>query len=253
MRKIIVAGNWKMNLNFEEAKSLFMALNQADLSQNRLEKVLIFPPYPYLKPLLDMKDNEVIQVGAQNISSQEKGAFTGEVSANMLSSIGIKYTLVGHSERRALSGDTHELLKEKVNRALESGLIPVFCCGETLDQRENGSFKQVIENQLQESLFHLSNDDVSKVIIAYEPVWAIGTGKTASTAQAEEMHEFIRGVFSSIYGAELGEKLHILYGGSCNAANSSELFSSENVDGGLIGGASLKIDEFTEIISNLNG
>lgn len=253
MRKIIVAGNWKMNLKFDEAKSLFESMNNADMNASRLEKVLIFPPYPYLKPLLDIKDNDALHLGAQNVSFEEKGAFTGEVSASMLSSLGIKYTLVGHSERRALFGETHEILKKKVDRALESGLTVVFCCGETLEQRESGTYKEAIEAQLVESLFHVSNAEAVKVIIAYEPVWAIGTGKTASTAQAEEMHKYIRGLFSEMYGVESADKLSILYGGSCNGANSIELFASENVDGGLIGGASLKVDEFSKIISNLNG
>jgi len=171
----------------------------------------------------------------------------------MISSLGIQYTLIGHSERRAIFGETHEILKNKVNRALENNLTPVFCCGESLEQRDSGEYKEVIENQLKESLFHITNENATKVIIAYEPVWAIGTGKTASTAQAEEMHEFIRNIFNAKYGAESGDKLHILYGGSCTAENSSELFSSKNVDGGLIGGASLKRDDFIKIISNLNG
>ena len=251
MRKIIVAGNWKMNLNVNEAVELYSEVAKNMVESEGLERVIVFPPFPYLS-ILQKLEFSGVELGAQNIASEEKGAYTGEVSAAMIASMGFRYTLVGHSERRTIFGEDTAMLKKKVDLALANGLSPVFCCGEQLDEREAGEQYDVVARQLRDSLFHIGAEQFSHVIIAYEPVWAIGTGKTASVDQAEDMHRHIRDLVKDAYGAEAAESLHILYGGSCNSANSGELFQSENVDGGLIGGASLKSEEFLKIISGLD-
>ena len=253
MRKIIVAGNWKMNLVHKEALALFAELQAGLVQGGGLESVLVFPPYIYLKELMDMNKHNYVNVGAQNLSSESNGAFTGEISASMLSSLGIGYSLIGHSERRQFYGEDNQLLKKKVDQALSNEIKPVFCCGEKLAEREKGSHKKVVEDQLRDSLFHISPEDMMKVIIAYEPVWAIGTGVTANTEQAEDMHAHIRELVRGRYGDVMADEQHILYGGSCNASNAGELFKAGNVDGGLIGGASLKADEFLRIVSLANG
>lgn len=252
MRKIIVAGNWKMNKLLDEAESLYKSIVEGAVPGRRLDRVLIFPPLPFIYPLKQQVSKEYIHLGSQNIASESSGAYTGEVSASMIKSLGVQYTLVGHSERRANYGDTKEVLRKKVDLALQEGLIPVFCCGESLAERQADIQEKVIEDQLKSSLFHLKTDQMKEVIIAYEPVWAIGTGETASTGQAEQMHAFIRKLVQEKYGNEISSNISILYGGSCNAANAKELFACENVDGGLIGGASLKADEFLKIISMLD-
>jgi len=252
MRKIIVAGNWKMNLDYEEAKAHYATIVEGAQHTDRLNKVLLFPPYPYLLPLSQIAQKDFIHLGAQNIASESGGAYTGEVSTSMIKSLGINYTLIGHSERRIYFNENDELLKKKVNLALENELIPIFCCGESLEERKSDRQEEIIEKQLSNSLFHLKESQVSELILAYEPVWAIGTGETATALQAEEMHTFIRNLITEKYGFSTGESMHILYGGSCNSANSVELFGMENVDGGLIGGASLNADEFLQIIAQLN-
>ena len=253
MRKIIIAGNWKMNKKLNEAVDLVKEINEKATSSANLESVLIFPSFPYISSLKSIIDKEFIHLGAQNLSAEEKGAYTGEVSAEMIKSLGIDFVLIGHSERRQYFAEDHELLKRKLNVSLAHDLTPVFCCGESLEDRQAGRQSEIILKQLTESVFHLEVEEMQKVIIAYEPVWAIGTGLTATIEQADEMHEFIRKSLKDKYGEALAEQTHILYGGSCNSGNSKELFSSEHVDGGLIGGASLKADEFLTIISNVYG
>ncbi len=252
MRKIIVAGNWKMNMNFNDAKAHYRTILGGAQNSDRLDKVLIFPPYPYLLPLHEIAQTEFVQLGSQNVASEASGAYTGEVSSSMIKSLGINYTLIGHSERRAFFGEDAEVLKKKADMALENELTPIFCCGESLDQRNSNQQEEIIGNQLNESLFHLQESQMKQIIIAYEPVWAIGTGETASSQQAEDMHAFIRNLISERYGNGIAESMSILYGGSCNAANAKELFGMENVDGGLIGGASLKADEFLQMIALLD-
>jgi triosephosphate isomerase len=252
MRKIIVAGNWKMNKLLNDATSLYNAIVDGAVSASRLDRVLIFPPYPFIYPLKLQIGKEFIHLGSQNIASEASGAYTGEVSASMIKSMGVNYTLVGHSERRTYFGDSNDILRKKVDLALLEGLIPIFCCGESLAERRAEIQEKIIEEQLKASLFHLEAKLMQGVIIAYEPVWAIGTGETATTEQAEQMHAFIRKLVLEKYGSEMAENTSILYGGSCNAGNAKELFSCENVDGGLIGGASLKADEFLKIISLLD-
>lgn len=252
MRKIIVAGNWKMNTSRKEAKELFLAIQENAEKSKNLESVLIFPPFPFLSELKDLRKKMFIDVGSQNIASESKGAFTGEVSAAMIKSTDINYTLIGHSERRQYFFESPEILKRKVDLALENDLKVIFCCGELLQERKEGRQNDVIYSQIKESLFHLDVSSMSNIIIAYEPVWAIGTGETATSSQAEEMHAFIREKIFSKYGKEVSDEMHILYGGSCNSANAKELFTLKNVDGGLIGGASLKADEFLKIISLVN-
>jgi triosephosphate isomerase len=242
MREKIVAGNWKMNLTENEAISLVETI-----SINRVEGVtqIVFPPFIYLTTLLKL--NSPVLIGAQNFYPKEKGAFTGEVSISQLKSIGVTYVLVGHSERRTLFNESNEFLKEKVDAALNAGIKVVFCCGEPLEIRKENTHESFVNNQLEESLFHLTSEQLKDIIIAYEPIWAIGTGLTASSEQAEAMHLSIRKSLTDKYGAVSADAISILYGGSCNPSNAHELFTCPNVDGGLIGGASLKADEFHAI------
>lgn len=244
MRKKIVAGNWKMNLTFEEGLELVkhIEVNNASL------EVYLFTPNIYLLPLIEATKGKNLSIGAQNGHPEANGAFTGEVSLHQLKQLGVNSVLIGHSERRALFNETESFLKEKVNTALSLGFTIFFCCGETLEQRTSGNHFNVISNQLEDSLLHLSAEAMNKVIIAYEPVWAIGTGKTASTDDAEAMHKHIRAVIAQKYSSEVADKLSILYGGSCKPSNAAALFAQENIDGGLIGGASLKANDFNEII-----
>lgn len=246
MRKKIAAGNWKMNLNWDEASALFQSLANA---KNSSVEVIIFPSTPYLHSFLS-NTNKNIQIGAQNGYPADSGAFTGETSFAQLSSIGVTHALIGHSERRCYFSESNEFLKEKVDAALKNNITPVFCCGESLSIREQGNEKEFITNQIKESLFHLSPDTFQKCIIAYEPIWAIGTGKTATTEQAEEIHKTIRSFIAEKYGNSVAEEISILYGGSCNENNAKELFLCPNVDGGLVGGASLKAVSFKAIIDS---
>jgi len=251
MRKRIVAGNWKMNKNFEEADDLLFALAES-LSDVELEneEVIVCPPAIYLEMSTDVGLENGFSVGAQNCSNQAGGAYTGEISASMLKSLDVQYCLVGHSERRKYFNETHIELSEKVNQLLENYITPIFCCGEVLEERESGSHFDVVKAQVSDSLFHLNADEILNLVIAYEPVWAIGTGKTASSEQAQEMHAFIRSLLEEKYGKDVAEEISILYGGSCNAKNARELFSQNDVDGGLIGGASLKADDFLAIVQS---
>lgn len=248
MRKNIVAGNWKMNKNLQEGIELATALNEALKNKTVNCDVVIGTPFIHLASVVNSIDTTKIGVAAQNCADKESGAYTGEVSAAMIASTGAGYVILGHSERRAYYHETPEILKEKVKLALANELTPIFCIGEVLEEREAGNHFEVVKSQVEESLFELSPEDFSRIVLAYEPVWAIGTGKTATAAQAQEMHAFIRKTLEGKYGQEIADNTSILYGGSANAANAKELFSNPDVDGGLIGGASLGVDKFMPII-----
>ena len=248
MRQNIVAGNWKMNKTLQEGIELTKELMEALKSHKPNCRVVIGTPFIHLESVVKSVDTTKIGVAAQNCADKKSGAYTGEVSAEMVASTGAKYVILGHSERRAYYHETAEMLKEKVKLALENDLTPIFCIGEVLEEREANKHFDVIQSQIEESLFELSAEDCTKIVLAYEPVWAIGTGKTATAAQAQEMHAFIRKLLVEKYGLEIAENISILYGGSCNAGNAKELFSNPDVDGGLIGGASLGVDKFMPII-----
>lgn len=247
MRKRIVAGNWKMNMDNTHAQKLFEELNNANLLGD--VEVIVAPPSIYLRDFSKTKNNHIF-LAAQNCSSNENGAFTGEISASMLYSIGVEYCLVGHSERRQYHNESDVLLKQKVNVLLENKVIPIFCCGENLDDRESGNFFKVIQAQIENVLFHLTRNEIKGIVIAYEPIWAIGTGETATSDQAQEIHAFIRGLLAKKYSQEIAEEIPVLYGGSCKASNAKKLFINRDVDGGLIGGAALDIDSFSAIIES---
>lgn len=237
-----------MNKSLQEGLKLAKELNEA-LKNRVLDcDVVIGTPYIHLASVVDVVDPNKIGVAAQNCADKESGAYTGEVSASMLASTGARYVILGHSERRAYYGETPQILKDKVELALANGLTPIFCIGEVLEEREAGKHFDVVKEQIEQSLFGLDAEDFVKIVLAYEPVWAIGTGKTATPAQAQEMHAFIRKTLTSKYGQEVAASTSILYGGSVNAENAKELFSNPDVDGGLIGGASLSVDKFMPII-----
>ena len=247
MRKKIVAGNWKMNLNLQEGLQLANELKEALAADKPNCDVVICTPFIHLAKVADAIEGTVIGLGAENCADKEKGAYTGEVSAAQVKSTGAQYVILGHSERRAYYGETAEILKEKVNLALANGLKVIFCIGEVLEEREAGKQNEVVGGQLADSLFDLTEDQLANIILAYEPVWAIGTGKTATAAQAEEIHACIRTVIAEKFGLEAADDLTILYGGSCKPSNAKELFAEKDIDGGLIGGAALKADDFIAI------
>ena len=250
MRKNIVVGNWKMNLNREEGIKLVEEVISLVSSDNNVE-VVFSPSFLYLHKVNKMCANDnLLQTASQNISHNESGAFTGEVSAKMVNSLNVKYTILGHSERREYFNETNIELKQKVDLSLKNNLEIIFCCGESLNQRESGVHFDWIKQQLTESVFHLTEKEFEKVVIAYEPIWAIGTGVTASSDQAEEIHQFVRNVITEKYNENIAENTSILYGGSCNPTNAKELFSKKNIDGGLIGGASVNAENFTRIIKS---
>ena len=248
MRKKIVAGNWKMNMNLQDGVALAKEINEALVADKPNCDVVICTPFIHLASVAQVLDSEIVGLGAENCADKAKGAFTGEVSAEMVKSTGAQYVILGHSERRQYYGETAEILKEKVELALANGLTPIFCIGEVLAEREAGKHFEVVDAQIEGSLFNLSAEDFGKIILAYEPVWAIGTGKTATADQAEEIHAHIRATLAAKYGNEVAENCTILYGGSCNGGNAKELFAKPNVDGGLIGGASLAVEKFMPII-----
>lgn len=248
MRKKIVAGNWKMNKNLQEGLALAKELNEKLTADAPKCGVIICTPFIHLASVANILDQKLIGLGAENCADKEKGAFTGEVSAEMVKSTGAQYVILGHSERRAYYGETPEILREKVNLALANGLEVIFCIGEVLEDREANRQNDVVKAQLEGSLFGLTDEQFSHIILAYEPVWAIGTGKTATSDQAEEMHAFIRRTIADKFGVQAAENVTILYGGSCKPTNAKELFSKPDVDGGLIGGAALKADDFKGII-----
>ncbi len=252
MRKNIVAGNWKMNKNVIEAQQLMFQLLEYKKNNAANCEVWIAPPSLYLMMARDLYENNEIGVFAQDMSVHESGAYTGEISAGMLESIEATGTLVGHSERRQYHGETDAACNKKVKRALDMGLTPIYCNGETLDQRKAGQHLEVVKNQTEEALFTLSAEEIKKVVIAYEPVWAIGTGETASPEQAQEIHAHIRSLIAAKYGQEVADEISILYGGSVKPDNAKEIFSQPDIDGGLIGGAALKMDDFAKIIEGFN-
>ena len=252
MRKKIVAGNWKMNKVFAEAETLITeiadALDEVELINT---EVVLCPPSIYLEMTTDVAEEANFMVGAQNVYPEDSGAFTGEISPLMLKALKVDYCIVGHSERRKYFGESNEFLLRKVDALLKHGIRPIFCCGELLPEREAGHHFDVVKKQVEESLFHLGAAAFARIVIAYEPVWAIGTGVTASKEQAQEMHAYIRQLVAEKYNAKTAENTTILYGGSCNGKNAMELFAQPDVDGGLIGGACLKAEEFMQIVTSL--
>ena len=248
MRKKIVAGNWKMNLNLQEGVALAKELNDSLAAEKPNCDVIICTPFIHLATVSANINHDVIALGAENCADKEKGAYTGEVSAEMVKSTGAEYVILGHSERRGYYGETPEILKEKVLLALKNGLKVIFCIGESLEEREAGRQNEVVKVELEGSVFNLTAEEFANVVIAYEPIWAIGTGKTATAEQAEEIHSYIRSIVAEKYGSEVAENTSILYGGSCKASNAPELFAQPDIDGGLIGGASLKAPDFKGII-----
>lgn len=250
MRKNIVAGNWKMNNNKEQTEALISGLKENINSESTKDtRVIIAPSFVNLSNALDATNNSIIEVAAQNMHQEQSGAYTGEVSADMLSSLGIKTVILGHSERRAIFGEDDDLLANKLNAALANGLEVIFCIGEKLEERKNENYLLEVGSQIRNTLFTLDKDAWKNVIIAYEPVWAIGTGETASPEQAQEMHDFIRNAIAKRYSQEIADNVSILYGGSVKPNNAKEIFSQPDVDGGLIGGASLKVEDFTAIVN----
>lgn len=238
-----------MNKSFDEADDLVNGimelLEKKELGKNTL--MILCPPFPYLEMVSDYSNDSYFMVGAQNVNDNEKGAYTGEVSAEMLSSMDIEYCIVGHSERRAYYGETDAMIAKKVDQLLKHEIRPIVCCGEVLEEREAGKQFDVVKRQITEGLFHLSAEQFKELVIAYEPVWAIGTGKTATPEQAQEIHAFIRKTIADKYGKEVADEISILYGGSCKPSNAKELFANPDVDGGLIGGAALQAEDFVNI------
>jgi triosephosphate isomerase len=252
MRKQIAAANWKMNLTYQQGEKLIDDVLAANIEPAVHQQVIFAVPFPYLI----MANSEVSEesnyaVAAQNCSDKKPGAYTGEVSVEMLQSINVNYTIIGHSERRAYFNETNQVLAEKLNRCLEHSITPIFCCGESLAIREAGTQNEFVATQLEESLFHLTADQLKSIVIAYEPIWAIGTGKTATTEQAQEIHAFLRSVLVKQYSVETADTVSILYGGSVKPDNAKELFSCPDVDGGLVGGASIIAADFIKIIHSL--
>ncbi len=249
MRAKIAAGNWKMNTNKNSGSQLASeVVNMAADEVKSDVQVILIPPFPLLSSVLALKgDKSNVGVGAQNCHEKESGAYTGEVSAELLKSLGVEYVVLGHSERREYFEESHELLAEKTKIVLQHGMTPIFCCGEKLEVREEGQHFDLVKAQISESLFDLAGSDFAKIVIAYEPVWAIGTGVTASAEQAQEMHAFIRATIAAKYGDDIANGTAILYGGSVKPGNAQELFACADVDGGLVGGASLKSRDFVDI------
>lgn len=245
MRKRIVAGNWKMNLNVQEARMFFDQL--FGLSESNID-VIVAPPFVYLSEF--SKNIGSIKLAAQTCSEFNNGAYTGDVSAEMLKSLGVSFCIIGHSERRMYHKETEAILKNKVDKLYENGIVPIYCCGESLEEREGGKAFEKVKMQIEKAIFHLTPSLIKDIIIAYEPIWAIGTGVTATTQQAQEMHAYIRSLIDERYGSEVAQKVRILYGGSVKSSNSKELFAQTDIDGGLIGGASLNFEEFTKIIES---
>lgn len=250
MRRNIVAGNWKMNKTLPEGIALAKEIADAISGKNLKCDIIVGVPFVHLASVSELLKGSIIQVSAENCADKASGAYTGEVSAAMVASTGATYCIIGHSERRTYYGETHEILKQKVALALENSLRPIFCIGETKNEREAGNQNAVVKAQLEGSVFNLTPDEFKQIVIAYEPVWAIGTGLTATSEQAQEIHSFIRSLINEKYGNTIANDTTILYGGSCNPTNAKELFSKPDVDGGLIGGASLKADDFVAIIES---
>ncbi|MDP3354082.1 MAG: triose-phosphate isomerase [Flavobacteriaceae bacterium] len=252
MRKNIVAGNWKMNNDLEASKLLIKnLLNEFPSKLDNTKRIIVAPTFVNLIPIVEMTKNTAIEVAAQNMHFAQSGAFTGEISASMLKGIGVNIVILGHSERRSMFNETDEILVKKVESALQNKMEIIFCFGEMLEERKAGNHFKVVEDQIKKALFNLNESDWKQIILAYEPVWAIGTGETASPDQAQEMHAFIRKIIAKKYSQELSNDVSILYGGSMKASNAKELLSNPDVDGGLIGGAALNADEFSAIIKSI--
>ena len=251
MRKRIVAGNWKMNTTLQEGKMLLSRLLDASLPNDVNRKIIIIPPFTHLSEFGNLLKDSPILLGAQNISYEVSGAFTGEVSASMVKACGSDYVIIGHSERRQYFNENNDLLALKIDLALDHELTPIYCCGEREEDRDKGTYFSIIGQQIKEGLFHLDNKHITKLMIAYEPVWAIGTGKNATPSQAQEVQAFIRKMLSEKYGTNISSEITILYGGSIKGTNACELFTQPDIDGGLVGGASLNIPEFLQIIEAL--
>ncbi|MBT3208373.1 MAG: triose-phosphate isomerase [Bacteroidetes bacterium] len=251
MRNNTVAGNWKMNNSLKRGIELGAEVNKlVRKNANPDVNVILCTPYIHLTEIANIVDKDIVKIGAQNCSSEPKGAYTGEISARMIKSTGANHVIIGHSERRQYFLENDEILLKKLILTLENDLIPIFCCGELLEQRNAGTHFDIVKKQIEEVLFGLSENDFSKIIIAYEPVWAIGTGVTASSEQAQEMHLFIRNTISEKFGKTIAQNTTILYGGSCKPSNAKELFANADVDGGLIGGASLDANDFLALINS---
>ena len=251
MRKKIVAGNWKCNTTVNEGIALAKQVSDLVVERGAKEVVVVLgTPFTHLTSVTSTVDNSRVKVAAQNCAAEPKGAFTGEVSVSMIQSTGASYVILGHSERREYYHETSEILNKKVALALAQGLTPIYCCGEALQIREAGTENAFVKNQLEETIFNLSAEDFSKIVIAYEPIWAIGTGRTASSQQAQDMLAFIRQLIAAKYSQAIADNCSILYGGSCSPSNAKELFAQPDIDGGLIGGASLKAEDFLAIINS---
>jgi triosephosphate isomerase (TIM) len=252
MRKQIAAANWKMNCTLQQANDLIDGLINEKISLSPYREVVIAMPFPYLMMAKEkIKNQPGFKIAAQNCYTQSSGAFTGEVSAVMLNSIGVDYVIIGHSERREIFREDNKMLSQKVDICLNNGVKPIFCCGEPLQIREKETQDEYVETQIHESLFHLESDQLENFVVAYEPIWAIGTGKTASAQQAQDMQAHIRNIFKEKYGSKIADSISILYGGSVKANNAKEIFEKPDVDGGLVGGASLIVAEFATIIKSL--
>ena len=251
MRKQIAAANWKMNLTIDKAEALLNDILSAEINLAEDQQAIFAVPSPYLQMAQEKINRENYFIAAQNCYSKKSGVYTGEVSVEMLQSLHIKYVVIGHSERREYFEESNQFLAEKLNIALEYNITPIFCCGEPLSIRDAQTQNEFVAKQLEESLFHFSADEIQKIVIAYEPIWAIGTGKTATSEQAQEMHKYLRKVLADKYGNDVADNISILYGGSVKAANAKEIFSQPDVDGGLVGGASLIAEEFISIIKSL--
>lgn len=247
MRKPIIAGNWKMNKSYSEAKILLEEIKRFDL--NKEVEAVVCPPFINLALAKELLEDTNIEVGAQNAHFETSGAFTGEVSPVFLKDLGVKYVILGHSERREYFRESDELINKKVKSMLENGLLPILCCGETLEERESGKAKDKVKVQLEADLKGLSVEDFDNVVIAYEPIWAIGTGKTASADDAEEMCAYIRSLVKALFGDEASQKVRIQYGGSVKPSNVKEIMSKENIDGALVGGASLEAESFSQLVN----
>ena len=247
MRKKIVAGNWKMNTLLKDGMELAQAVENLEKEKTSDALVIIAPPFIHLSKVREFIEN--VKLSAQNCASEASGAYTGEVSPEMLVSAGVEYVIIGHSERRTYYNEDNELLNRKVKLALSKGLKPIFCCGEVLEEREAGKLFDVVREQVEVGLMGITTEEMRRIIIAYEPVWAIGTGLVATPEQAQEMHKFIRDLLVEIFDEEVAENMSLLYGGSCKPSNAEELFANPDVDGGLIGGASLKAEDFMAIVN----
>jgi len=251
MRKKIVAGNWKMNLDKSSSEHLVKEILESTQEKKDVQ-IVLSPPFIYLEQIVkDCVSRPDVLIAAQNCSAYDNGAFTGEVSTNMLKSIGVDYVIIGHSERRQFFSESNDVLMNKISLSLSNNLKVIFCCGEDINQREKDLHFEIIESQLKSTVFKLSANDFSKIVIAYEPIWAIGTGKTATSDQAQEIHGFIRSLITNNYNKDISDNTTILYGGSCKPSNAKAIFSEDDIDGGLIGGASLKSADFTSIISSI--